>query len=759
MSAGESNCIYKVGVKTLIEFSAKSGSLDRRFTPAPSGQEGIAGHQQVVKNRPSHFVSEYSLSLQFENLLLRGRVDGLDPEANTIEEIKTYHGELDLLPENHKSLHWAQVKLYGWMYCLQENIENINLSVVYYHINSRVETKQTKAYSRQQLQEFCEPLLKRYIQWQQIIQQRQLKLNQWISDLTFPYPEFRDSQRLMAEAVYKSAATGKTLLVEAPTGTGKTLASLFPSIKAISNTPADKIFYLTSKTTGKHLALDTLKLLSEPSSAIRILELTAIEKACHEPELFCHGESCPLARGFYTKLDQARLDAYERTVLDKQALDELALKHQICPFYLSLEMSRWVDVIVADINYYFDGSPLLLNLTKQFEWKPVLLIDESHNLIDRGSSMYSAGINRADLLAAKRSSPPALAKPLNKINKLWLDLLKHEDYKNKSFSVLPEPPEKLSQAFTTFINAYTQFLQKNPQHSVQHSATQHWFFAVVNYLNKLDMLGDDYAADLLTEHPRQEEITLRNLIPARLLKERLESAHCACFFSATLQPAHYYQTMLGIEDNSVCMELPSPFDTEQLAVNFSNQISTRYKDRSSAIAPMSDVVFNQVTSAPGNYLAFFSSYEFLHQVLEKLSPLLIESGYQIINQQRNMTEQNRADFINTFRTENNVFGFAVLGGVFSEGIDLPGDALTGTFIATLGLPQFNPVNEFKKQFLQEKFGQGYQFTYLYPGIQKVVQAAGRVIRTQSDKGSVWLLDDRFNQPEVKRLLPRWWNIH
>lgn len=764
MSAGnevyQSPRLIPVSVKTLAEFAAKSGSLDRRFTPSPTAQEGIAGHQEVVLRRPPHYQKEMSLTIQYEGLLIRGRADGYDSEARCLEEIKTFYGDFEKLPDNHRQLHWAQARLYGWMYCRQYQRNDITLALIYFDLHNQREYRVEEHFTLPELVAYGEDLAEVYWQWQQQINARQQQLSQWIDELAFPYGSFRSAQRQMAESVYKAAATGRVLLAEAPTGTGKTLASIFPAIKAFNKTPVDKIFYLTAKTTGKQLALENLQLIASDGidTPLRVLELTAQEKICLEPDKRCTGDSCPFARNFYDKLQQARQAAYTTPLLTRQTLTQLAHTHEICPYYLGMEMSRWVDILVADFNYYFDTSALLQGLTRELNWHPYLLVDECHNLVERARQMYSAELDRSVLLAAKRLAPKPIKTSLERVNRLWLATIKTLDFSETALTLLNASPEKLNLALTGFTNDYIDFLQRHPDHPVQHTAVQEFFFAALNYLEKLELVDEDYCIDMQRPQPKQEVLTLRNLIPARPLAARLAQAHSACFFSATLRPAYFYQQMLGLPDDTVYLQVPSPFASQQLQVKVARHISTRYRDRSTAIGPLCDIIEQQVTAATGNYLAFFSSYEFLQQIERELQQRLSSANVTVITQSRRMSEQDREAFIERFTHEQNLLGLAVLGGAFSEGVDLPGDALKGAFIATLGLPQINPVTEHLRQRLQQVFQQGYHFAYLYPGIQKVVQAAGRVIRTQEDTGYLWLLDDRFAQHEVRQLLPEWWEI-
>lgn len=748
-----------VAIKTLVEFAAKSGSLDRRFTPSPSGLEGIEGHKKVTAKRHKEYQTEVSLSITYGGITFRGRADGYDPKKQDIEEIKTFYGDVDRIPENHRELHWAQAKCYGWLYCAQHDLEEINLSLIYFELRDEQEYPFEEIWSAEDLKDYFEQLAETYCAWHKQLTLRQEALYKWLEQLQFPYGEMHVSQRIMAEAVYKSAATGRVLMAEAPTGTGKTLAALYPTLKAIPRTPVDKIFYLTAKTTGKQLALENIALIASDKNQdtpLRTLELTAQEKSCLEPDKKCRGDSCRYALDFYTKLKAARQAAFKIPMLDKHTLNQLAEEFTICPFYLSMEMARWVDIVVADVNYYFDGTPLLLALTQEFDWKPCLLVDESHNLIDRGRSMYTAVLNRADLLSAKKAAPATLKKLLEKINKAWLNLLKTIPSEVEDYARLNVLPEKLGIALEEFSNGYIEFLQQNPDHPVQESMAQEVFFAVLNYQRIVELFDEDFCIDMQNIGNKEETLTLRNLIPARQLGARLGFAHCACFFSATLHPVKYFRTLLGLPENSVHIKVPSPFNKEQLTINIATQLSTRYRDRTASINPLCQIILQQLQETPGNALVFFPSYEFLQQVEKQLHVHLDKTNTQLLVQSRRMSERDRDLFITKFNEHDNLLGLAVLGGAFSEGIDLAGNALKGAFIATLGLPQVNPINEHLRSVMQEKFGEGYDFTYTYPGIQKVIQAAGRVIRKTSDEGYVWLLDQRFEQRDIKRLLPEWW---
>ncbi|MNZ13709.1 ATP-dependent DNA helicase DinG [compost metagenome] len=744
---------YSVAVRALCEFTAKCGDLDLRFTPAPTAQEGIAGHALVASRRGEGYQAELALSGEFGPLRVRGRADGYDPDLNRLEEVKTYRGDLARMPANHRQLHWAQVKVYGWLLCQQQNLADIELALVYFDIGSQKETLLSERHRADDLRAFFEDQCRRFIDWAEQELAHAGARNTALETLAFPHAQFRHGQRQLAEAVYKAVSTGCCLMAQAPTGIGKTLGTLFPLLKAFQRQALDKVFFLAAKTPGRQLALDALRQLrTEP---LRVLELVARDKACEFPENACHGESCPLARGFYDRLPAAREAAAKQRWLDRDALREVALAHQVCPYYLAQEMARWSDVVVGDYNYYFDTSALLHGLACANQWRVSVLVDEAHNLVERARKMYSAELDQLGLKALGKSAPAVLKKPLQRVGRIWSELNREqaEDYR-----AYPEPPQKLLSALQGAVTAITDYLTDNP--TTHDSALQDFYFEAMQFGRMAEQF-DSHSLFDLSKRPGKggrdlSRLCLRNLVPAPFLAPRFAASRSTVLFSATLNPRHYYSDLLGLARNTPWLEVDSPFSAEQLQVRVATEVSTRYQHRASSLAPIVELMARQFAERPGNYLAFFSSYDYLQQVASLFArehPLV-----PIWLQARQMDEAERQAFIQRFEAGGRGIGFAVLGGAFGEGIDLPGERLIGAFIATLGLPQLNPVNEQLKQRMAGLFGAGYDYAYLYPGLQKVVQAAGRVIRTTEDRGVVHLIDDRFARPEVQRLLPNWWSM-
>jgi DNA excision repair protein ERCC-2 len=751
---------YTVAVRALCDFTAKCGDLDLRFTPSPSAQDGIAGHAAVRARRKPGYRAEVSLSGDFRDLHVRGRADGYDPGLNQLEEIKTYRGALDAMPANHRQLHWAQAKVYGHLLCRQLPLPEIRVALVYYDIERQTETVLSELYSAVQLETFFDAQCGRFLAWAEQEALHVAARDRACRTLQFPHPAFRPGQRELAAAVYKSAGAACCLMAQAPTGIGKTIGTLFPLLKAGPEQQLDKIFCLTAKTSGRQLALDAAARIkaSAPEMPLRVLELVARDKACEYPDKACHGESCPLAKGFYDRLPQARSAMLASDLFDRATVRKVALKHEVCPYYLSQEMVRWADVVVGDYNYYFDLNATLHGLTLNNQWRVGVLVDEAHNLIERARKMYSAELDQASLKALRADAPLELKGPLERLNRSWNAL--HKD-QSLAYHVQAALPDAFLRAVQRATDAIAQYLAENPASG--NPRLQQFYFDALHFSRMAETFGDHSLFDMTkTAHAGGRStrgsamLCIRNIVPAPFLTPRFAASHSTTLFSATLSPAQFYSDMLGLPDTARWSEVQSPFRAEQLSVKLAARISTRYRDRDGSLAPIVELIARQFAERPGNYLAFFSSFDYL----QKVFALFCERHPHIPTwtQARRMEEPQRDEFLARFTETGSGVGFAVLGGAFAEGIDLPGDRLIGAFIATLGLPQTNPLNEQIKMRMQARFGAGYEYAYLFPGLQKVVQAAGRVIRSATDRGTVFLIDDRFSRPEVRRLLPDWWDI-
>ena len=741
---------YIVAVRALCEFTAKQGDLDLRFTPSPTAQEGIAGHAVVTGRRHANYQAEVSLSGEHGPLLVRGRADGYDPDQNLLEEIKTFRGDLANMPDNHRHLHWAQVRVYGHLLCQKLGLDQVHLALVYFDIGRQTETVLRELQDAAALATLFADQCDRFVAWagQELAHRR--ARDETLAALQFPHPSFRPGQRDLAETIFKANASGRCVMAQAPTGIGKTIGTLFPVLKAAPQHKLDKVFYLAAKTPGRKLALDAAHTItrSAPALSLRVLELVARDKACEHPDKACHGDSCPLAQGFYDRLPGARSAAAQVHVLDRDALREVALAHDVCPYYLGSEMAKWSDVIVGDYNYYFDLGAMLYSMTLANQWKVTVLVDEAHNMVNRARGMYSAELDRGALRAARAAAPKLVQTALDKIGRNW------PVAGSAAYEVLAAPSDNLLMALQGASATITDFISEHP--APMDPALQRFYFDAMHFARLAELFGEHSLFDASVVDAKNTTLCIRNILPAPFLKPRFAASHSTALFSATLSPWNYYGDALGLPDNSAWVDIASPFAADQLQVHIVDQISTRFQHRASSAVPIARLIAAQYQQLPGNYLAFFSSFDYLEQVAAQFAQQFPE--IPTWHQPRRMNEAEREQFLDRFTLESRGIGFAVLGGAFGEGIDLPGARLIGAFIATLGLPQMNPVNEQIRQRMQAIFGQGYDYTYLYPGLQKVVQAAGRVIRTENDRGVVYLIDDRFAQPDVQQLLPRWWQV-
>ncbi|UTL83700.1 ATP-dependent DNA helicase [Pseudomonas putida] len=748
---------YRVAVRALCEFTAKVGDLDLRFTPSPTAQEGIEGHRRVVARRAAGYEAEVALEGAYQGLQVRGRADGYDPAANRLEEIKTYRADLARQPANHRQLHWAQAKVYAWLLCQARQLPAIEVALVYLNVDNDSQTLISEHYSAAELQAFFETQCLCFLAWAQGQTQRLAERDRGLQTLGFPYPQFRQGQRQLAETLYKAVSTGRCLMAQASTGIGKTLGTLFPLLKAMVPQQLDKVFFLTAKTPGRALALEALQQITRatPQPALRTLELIARDKACEHPDKACHGDACPLAQGFYDRLPAAREAAARLPLLDRANLRDVALAHQVCPYYLGQEMARWVDVLVADYNYYFDAHALLFGLTQANQWRVAVLVDEAHNLVERGRGMYSASLDQGQLQALRQRKPPGLASALDRLNRQWNALYKAQ---RAPYLATEQLPDAFLRALQQCIGLIQERLNESPVEVDTHILQ--FYFQALQFNRVAELFDEHFLFDVsLREGPRQRRLAtlcLRNVTPAKLLGPRMQAARSVTLFSATLSPRHFYTDLLGMPPDTAWLEVAAPFRAEQLEVRIASQVSTRYHERRASLAPIVALIAEQYQRQPGNYLAFFSSFEYLQQV----HALLTEQHPAIAAwaQAPGMDEAARQAFLARFAADGQGVGFAVLGGAFGEGVDLPGTRLIGAFVATLGLPQVNPVNEQFKQRLGRQFGAGFDYVYLYPGVRKVIQAAGRVIRGDQDRGVLVLIDQRFAEPHVQQMFPSWWQI-
>jgi DNA excision repair protein ERCC-2 len=757
---------YTVSVRSLCEFTAKRGDLDRRFTPSATALEGIAGQQTVAGRRGQDYETEIALEGRIGCLRLRGRADGYDPRRRCLEEIKTIRGSPDEIPENRRLLHWAQLQTYGALFCKARALPEIALALVYFDVDSQTETELREVVGAAELEQILAARCAAFGSWARQEAGHRAVRDAGLRSLPFPPGEFRAGQRSLAEAVYRAAVKGRCLLAQAPTGIGKTVGTLFPVLRAMPAQGIDKIAYLTCKSTGRLSALEALDDLRAgmPERTLRVLAMVPKEQGCEHPDKACHGDSCPLARGFYDRLAGARREAVAQGWMDAAVQRRVALEHGLCPYYLGQELVRWSDVLVGDVHHYFDPNGQLWGLMQALEWKLAVLVDEAHNLVERARQMYTAELRWEEIDAAARAAPASVRSALDLLaqatRKLALDV-------PAPYAVLEPVPDACTRALQTAAAALSAHFQ---QHPLSVGALLNFHFSLQRFLRLVEALSDHSLFDVQraegrldagSGEPAEEAATavvlcVRNVSPAVFLRQRLKMLQSLTLFSATLSPPEYAIRLLGLPEDTAWIDVPSAFPAEHLRVQVADGVSTRFSDRDRSLQRLVGIIAAQFDAHPGNYLAFFSSFDYLDKAAARLA--LHRPDVPQWRQERRMGAAARQVFLGRFEPHGSGVGFAVLGGVFAEGVDLPGSLLIGAFIATLGLPPVSEIQTQTQARLSRLLGGEPGQAELVPALQKVVQAAGRVLRTPQDRGWVWLLDDRYRRPEVAALLPGWWQM-
>jgi DNA excision repair protein ERCC-2 len=819
---------YTVSVRSLCEFTAKRGDLDRRFTPSATALEGQHLQAAVQARRGADYEAELPLQACIEGLRVRGRADGYSPQQQRLEEIKTIRGSPEAIPDNRRQLHWAQLQTYGALLCVQRQLQAVELALVYVDAATQQETVLLQQACAADLQALLLGRCQQYRAWAQQEARHRRARDAALQALPFPAGTFRPGQRAMAEAVYRSAANQRCLLVQAPTGIGKTLGALFPMLRAMPSQGLDKVAYLTCKGTGRTTALDALRSLGPTHlasvredggapGALRVLAVVAKEQACEHPGKACHPQACPLASGFYDRLPAARQAAVTTAWLDPAAQRRIALQHAICPYYLGQELLRWADVLVGDVHHAFDPSGSLHSLALALGWRLGLLVDEAHNLVDRTRQMYSAALDTATVHAAAQLAPAGL-RPL--FGALLQALQSTALAQGADYAAHADVPETVADALQALVSGLGDHVQAQP---LATGPLLNFYFDMVRLQKAVDRFGAHSLLDVqrgpaaqplaaaarpyegaaaravesaeVAQQPRpntrQPEsmsyasvhdqlevgledavsaetgdlfagellpvtLSIRCIAPAPFLRPRFEAWYTAVLFSATLAPERYQRDLLGLPESTAWLDVPPAFPPENLQVQVAHHLSTRFPHRADSLVPVVDLVAQQFHAHPGNYLAFFSSFQYLQQAALALAQRhpLVPQWRQV----RSMDDAERQAFLARFVPEGQGVAFAVLGGAFAEGVDLPGRRLVGAFIATLGLPPVSPLQDQVRMRLDALFGPGHGYADLVPGLQKVVQAAGRVLRTPEDRGWLWLLDGRYNRPDVVALLPATWRL-
>ena len=758
-------------IRRLVEFLLRTGSIDSRFTGFDRALEGARLHRKLqraaVKEDPD-YQAEAALKQDYTcadiAYTLEGRADGIFTDKDgtpTIDEIKTTTLPPEFITGEQSPEHWAQAQIYAAIYARQQGLPAMRVRLVYYQVDEDLEFTFTHDYSADALDAIVTDLLTQYAPWAKRSAEWQRMSRASRQALPFPFASYRPGQRAMMNAVYKTCTEGGQLLCQAPTGIGKTMSVLFPALKAVGE--GGPIFYLTARGTTRAAAENALTLLraADPDLKLRSVTLTAKDKICLQEHRECTPEACPYANGYYDRVKAALWDGLDTHALTADALQELARKHKVCPFELGLDLSLWCDVVVGDYNYLFDP---VVHLMRFFETAGdyLFLIDEAHNLPGRARDMHSASLCKSAFYDAKKrlgKGKSSLKNALTKVNNIFIEWRHRceESLDDSRFGRTyfeKSRAEDFDRALTKLCEPLEIWLDEHRDPSETHDALLQLYFDIRAWLRVADTFDNHFVLQI-SAVGSEVRAAMLCLDPSDFLAADFAKGRAAVLFSATLAPAGYYKDLCGLPD-ARAVALRSPFDPANMGLWCARQVSTRYKDRADSIAKVSDLLAVMAAAQPGHYLAFFPSYSYLQQVWEDFAARYPDQP--TLCQESSMDEGQRTEFLAQFlaRDGKPLLGFAVLGGVFGEGVDLTGESLIGVAVVSPGLPQIGPRQEQLRDYFEETRGAGFDYAYRYPGMNKVLQAAGRVIRTPQDRGVVLLIDDRFLAPDTRRLMPPHW---
>lgn len=788
----------------------RSGSIDNRY--ASDAKAGMRIHKALQKAGGSRYQSEVYLKdtvvcdgVEYQ---LDGRADGvIKPETQdglyTIDEIKSIGGPIERVTEDYNTAHWGQAGCYGYLYAKKEGLTAINLQLTYVQPDTEEARRFVRRAEAADLEAQLLDILRRYRVWADWQLEWASARNESLQALKFPFPAFREGQRKLAGAVYQTislapsfkerralenaalkASLAETLsdadivtetavprprlFCQAPTGIGKTISTLFPAVKALGEGKCQRIFYLTAKTIARKAAEEAAFRLREKGMRLKTITLTAKDKVCFQRERDCNPEACVYAEGYYDRVNDAMLELLaEHDHFTRPILEECGRKHRLCPFELALDLTLWCDCVICDYNYLFDPMVSLQRFFGDGGGEYVFLVDEVHNLVDRARDMYSAPLKRSTIVRTAESVThkglkSALERALEGLKELGRAILSDEGYDPETFKgdvlrSFPEPPLENFQCLKV-LTFYMEGWMEEHKSSEERGLALDLYFELKFFWRILEDYNQGYVT-LMSFSPKEITVELLCLDPKEQLDRCLGQGRAAILFSATLSPPSYYASLLGGEEKAVLCDLESPFPKEHCAVLGATNISTKYVNRTASLTPIARMLGELAGAKPGNYMAFFPSYSYMEQVYNTFIQIFPEINADL--QSGRMTESEKEDFLERFSvpeesSKESYMAFCVLGGSFSEGVDLKGERLIGAAVIGVGLPQIGPRQDLIKEHFNQKNGQGFDYAYKFPGINKVLQGGGRVIRGMSDRGVVLLIDDRFWQKEYRSLLPAHW---
>lgn len=759
----------RISVRNLVEFILRSGDLDNSSGTSGDKEAMLKGgrlHRKIQRSMKGDYQAEVSLKKESEYddvvIQVEGRADGIFTEdgAVYIDEIKGTYGNVQAM-DMPIPVHRAQAMCYGMIWGEKEGISEIHIQMTYAHLETEETRRFREDFSIEELKGWYQKLLDAYHKWIAYSLNWKKERNASMKDLQFPFP-YREGQRDIVSGVYHTVSSGKTLFVQAPTGVGKTMSAIFPSVRAIGEGKGETLFYLTAKTITGTVAQEAFHILREKGLKFKVTAITAKEKLCFQDTPECTPEKCPYAKGHFDRVNDAVYELWTtEEVYSREVIRAHAEKWQVCPFEMCLDLSIWVDGIICDYNYVFDPNVHLKRFFgENISGDYIFLIDEAHNLVERGREMYSAGISRQSLVALRkkiRKRFSKLARTLDKANRQMMELEENLAETGKGYQVLPNPGV-LSITFLTISGELEEILEEKELEEELRREILEFYFIVRDFLNVSELVDENYV--VYTENNAEEGFRLRLFCvnPAENLGEYLKKGKSAIFFSATMFPMLYYRELLTTDRDAYGIYVQSPFPKENRRILIGSDVSSRYTRRNRAeYRKIAGYIARCVWQRQGNYMVFFPSYRLMEDVLQVYEEEFSVDWVRCVCQTPDMTEQEREGFLEEFQErEGTLVGFCVLGGIFSEGVDLTGESLIGAVIVGTGLPQIGSQREILKEYYDKKNHCGFDYAYRYPGMNKVLQAAGRVIRTKEDKGVILLLDDRFWDRDYQEIFPREW---
>lgn len=750
----------KMSVHQLVDFLLRKGDIDNRVYNKNTMNEGSRLHASYQRRQDSDYIAEYYLIHTFKvddfEVTLNGRADGIisRPFLTTIDEIKTSVMDNEEFYQEQGEWHLGQAKIYALIYALDHDLERMGVRLTYINqLNNSSLVKDFK-YTKEELENYVTDLIREYLEFYKLVFSQLEKRNETSELLDFPFKKFRKGQRELAKYTFAAIKNKQNLYVEAPTGIGKTMSTLFPAVKSFSNGDVDKIFYLTAKNSGVEAAFNAIKLLVEKGLRVVAIQITAKEKICACPGRGCNPDECPFAKNYYGKVRNAIIEAVtHELLLSKDVITEYAMRHQICPFEYELDLSLFSDIIICDFNYLFDPIVYMRRYFDEDNYRMVGLIDEAHNLVERGRDMYSASINYYEFKRMKNSlkdyNHKELKTALRRINKLFKA---YQEEKEEGYNLLDDIDNKILNALSNFQKFCSDFMKK--EHQKVTDELKDFYFSTIRFSKIADFFDENFKFFIYKD---QKEISLNiyNLDPSSLIGESLKKLEAAVLFSGTLSPLDYYVQMLGGNEDSPVLKIPSPFPKENFKLMIAPNVSTTYKNRDNTILEVVDYIKTMVDQKVGNYFVFFPSYKYLNSVLAKFD----DSSYELHVQKSEMSESEKIRFLDNFQAnpKTSHIAFAVLGGIFSEGIDLLHDRLIGAIIVGVGLPQISYERDLIRNYFNENEENGFEYAYVKPGMNRVMQAVGRVIRSEEDVGAVLLIDERYMHRQYQDLFKAEWN--